>query len=466
MQLSSAEARTDGRSSSTRLVQVFVTVQQDRPAWRAHPSRARSALTGRAFWITADQAVSSMANAALSIVIANRVSAIQFGAFALAFSVYSLVVALTQSVGAQPVVVRYAASGRSAHSRASGAAAGLTLLIGTVTGVLVAVISLFLDMSLRGSLAAVAVLLPALVLQDLWRSVFISRGTPRQAFANDLLWALLQVAFLAALVLTDSRSAAAYVLAWGLAALVAAVVGVAQSGVRPQVRGAVTFLLDHREVSLPGVANAAAILGATQLAFVLIASLGSVQDVGALRAAQTLLGPLNILGFAVSSFAIPEVVRRDLGRKGLLLVGWGMGVLLLLVDLTWGGVLVVMPEAWGRALLGQSWQSGRDALPGMIAFTAVIGLTAGTTAIMRATNRAVLAFWTSALLGPLVIVGSVIGVLNGGAAGAAWGFAAAAGLSVVPCGIFLARAARLGPYVRDQPAGTNPPIPPPRRTKP
>ena len=50
---------------------------------------------------------------------------------------------------------------------------------------------------------------------------------------------------------------------------------------------------DHREVSYPSLTNAVVNLGTMQVASVVIAVLGGVDDVGALHAAQTLLEPLR-----------------------------------------------------------------------------------------------------------------------------------------------------------------------------
>lgn len=392
----------------------------------------------------ADQAVSSLANAALSIVIARTVSPTEYGAFALAFSIYTFLVAISQALAGQVVMIRYSATEGEVRARAAAAAAGTSVVLGLASAAVLAVVSLGLQMPLRSVLLAVAVLLPALMLQDTWRTVFVSRGTPRQAFTNDLLWTALQVVLIGGLLALSVAQAVWYVLAWGIAALVAAVYGVRQSGAPPRLRAARPFLLNHRDVSLPSFANALAILGATQVAFVLIAAVGSIEAVGALRAAQTLLGPLNIVGFALSAFAVPEIVRHELSRRGLVLAALALSGVLVAVDLAWGAVLLLLPDSVGEQILGETWDLAREALPGLVVFTACIGATVGATAVMRALARANYAFWTSALLGPLVLALSVGGVSAFGVSGAAWGFALAAALVVAPAWWLLVRAVRLG----------------------
>ncbi len=401
-------------------------------------------LGGRAGWILADQAVSSLANAALSIVVARTVSPTEYGAFALAFSIYTFAVAVSQASSGQVVMIRYSAATGELRTRVAASAGGTAVTLGLASAGVVVLASLPLGVPLRDVLLATGVLLPALMLQDTWRTVFVSRGTPRHAFTNDLLWTVLQAVLIGALLVLGAERALWYVLAWGLAALAAAVWGVRQAQAVPDVRATRRFVLDHRDVVLPSVANAAAILGATQVAFVLMAAVASVETVGAIRAAQTLLGPLNIVGFALSSFAVPEIVRHDLGRRGHTVAALVLSGVMVVVDLAWGAVLLLLPQAAGEALLGETWDAARRALPGLVVFTACIGATVGATAVMRALARATYAFWTSAMLGPLVVALSVTGAWRYAETGAAWGLAAAAALVVAPAWLLLLRATRLG----------------------
>jgi O-antigen/teichoic acid export membrane protein len=405
---------------------------------------SRRALGKRATWIIADQAVSSLSNAGLSIVIARTVSPGQYGAFALAFSIYTFLVAISQSVAGQVVMIRYSATDDEIRDRANAGATGTAVVIGLASAVLLGVVSSFLQLPLRSVLLAMGVLLPGLMLQDTWRTIFVSRGTPSQAFTNDVLWIVLQILSIGLLLVLSVDQVVWYLLAWGGAALGAAIYGIRQAGVMPRLRLTKPFLLNHRDVSAPSLAYALAILGANQVAFIVIAAVASVEAVGALRGAQTLLGPLNIVGFALTAFAVPEIIRHDLSKRGLATVALVLSGIMVVVDLTWGAILLVLPEEVGVQLLGDTWPAARAALPGMVVFTAAIGATVGATAVMRALARLKYAFWTSAMLGPLVLSLSVLGAWLVGAPGAAWGFATAALLVIPPAWWLLARAVRLG----------------------
>ena len=405
---------------------------------------AKGALGKRAVWIIADQALASLANAGLTIGLARVVSPTEYGAFALAFSVYSLVVAISQAVTGQVLVVRYAAAEPDVRVRAAASGAGSAVTIGLASTVVVVSIALFTGMPVQGALIAAGVVLPMLLLQDFWRTTFVAFGSPKKSFVNDLLWVLLWASAFAVLIGLGADSVVFFIAAWGGCALIAGLFGVRQARTWPRPLTTKRWLIDHRDVGAPSLANTLAILGAMQLAFLLIAALGGVEDVGALRASQTLLGPLNIVGFALSSFAVPEIVRRNLGMRGLLLVAAALGGVMVLGALVWGGILLLLPDAAGEELLGQTWDSAQTTLPGLILNSAAIGATAGATAVMRALNRVRSAFWVSVMLGPLVLICSLVGVQLDGARGAANGFGLAAAIVVIPCWVLLVRDARRG----------------------
>jgi len=402
----------------------------------------------RAAWIIADQAIASAANAGLTITLSRTVSPEEFGAFALAFSIYSLTLSLAQGVSGQVVVVRYSREPRAKQVLASAVAGGTAIILAALCSAVVLLTALLLTAApLRSVFLVLAVLLPALVLQDTWRTVFVARGEPSQAFFNDLAWITMQVVGIGVLLALRVEEASLYVCAWGVGALIAAVIGCRQNGGVPTFRSTPSWLRDHREVGVPSVVSALAVLGTTQVAFVLIAAVGRVEDVGGLRAAQTLLGPLNIVAFAMSSFAVPEIVRRKPNRSGLVRIALIMSVFLVTMDVLWGTVLLLLPDSAGQAVLGATWSNARSALPGMVAFTCLIGATAGASAVLRALNRADFNLWITVLLGPLILVFSVAGVRLDGSAGAALGFALAAAVVAPFCWLLLLRGARLGTRV-------------------
>ncbi|WP_210509054.1 hypothetical protein [Naasia sp. SYSU D00057] len=375
---------------------------------------------------------------------ARIVSPTEYGAFALAFTIYSLVVAVGQALTGQVAVIRYSGATSGMRGSVVAAAGGAAITIGGVAALVVLACASFLGMPLSTVLVATAVALPALTLQDFVRTVLIAFGTPARAFFNDLLWTGLWATAFAVLFVVGVDVVVPFVIGWGASAVLAAAVGMWQAGAAPAPLKAVTWVRLHWDTAVPLLANAFVVMGALQVAFLLIAAIGALEDVGALRAAQTLLGPLNILGFAASSFAVPEIVRGNFGRRGLLYVAVSMSAVLVIVTGVWGGLLMLLPDFVGAEILGATWQGAREVLPGLIIYSAAIAATSGATAVMRALDRPRSALLVSILLGPSVVLFSLLGVIWAGAVGAAIGFAVGAAVVIPPCWVLLMRDVRQG----------------------
>ena len=206
--LRSRRRQVSSRGSSRRSTvrQDPLLSQPDRPL-----TRDLTGLKARAAWITADQTLSSLSNAGLAILLARVVSPSEYGAFALAFSIYTLVVSLIQSASGQVMVIRYSGKDRQTQVGAGAGAAGTAIIMGALTAILTVAMGLLYGEPQRLVLVILGVLLPALVLQDTWRSVFVARGEPKMSFINDLLWITLQAIGTTILLHQEVRSVSAYV---------------------------------------------------------------------------------------------------------------------------------------------------------------------------------------------------------------------------------------------------------------
>jgi O-antigen/teichoic acid export membrane protein len=398
----------------------------------------------RVGWTVADQAVSSLTNAALTIGLAGFLAPDQYGAFAVAFSVYMIATGVSQAVGTQVFSIRYAGEVDGPRRQALRAAAAAALLVGVLGGALVALIASFLGSPVRESLLALALFFPALLLQDTWRGLLIAVGSARGAFANDVLWTVLQALFIGLLLWQGQDSAAWFLCAWGLGAAAAATLGARQAGRPSSAGGAVRWLRGHRDISAPTLTDSLLTTGAAQVAFLLVGVVGTVGDVGTLRAAHSLLGPLNVPALALAMFALPELVRRRLAGRRLIRAAVGMSALLVVIDLTWGAVLLALPESVGTALLGETWPQARGALPGLILLMVWVHAIAGAMTVLRSLDRVSDVLRVALVQGPTMIVLGLVGAAVDGARGATVGFAAA-GILLVPVGwTICARAVRRG----------------------
>ena len=413
---------------SIQISEPLVTIDHAEGSAEGGSSRpsAPRLLAARASWNLLDQVISSASNVALSILVARTVSPHAFGAFAVSFTIFSLLIGVVRSIGRYPLIVRFSGASPTDYKRAVSAATGSVCVLGLLTGLLTLVIGVVLGGQEGAALVAMGAVLPAVLLQDTWRGVLIGAGRPAAATFNDAVWTVSQFSAIACMLAVGVTSASALVLTWGATGGLAAVIGVAQTRAVPRLHAAPRWLVDHWDQSGFFLGEWLLVLGATQTSLLLIAASGAVQDVGALRGAQVLLGPLNLVAASAFEFAIPELVRRpqqsvrDRMRASYLLSGS-----LALLTLTWGGFTLIFPYKVGYGLLGESWPLVRAVLPASILWACAIVLSTGPAVVLRSLGNARVAFQISALTPPLLIVLSLLGLHYYGAPGAAAGFALA-----------------------------------------
>ena len=154
--------------------------------------------------------------------------------------------------------------------------------------------------------------------------------------------------------------------------------------------------------------------------------MAGLASLGAIKAAQALLGPLRVFLLAAPLVFIPEAVRlreEDPDRiLGLVRrVSFGLAGLALVA----GAAVMALPDAVGEALVGSTWPLAQPVLLPQAALMATFGVTAGALAGLRALADPRRSLRARLSVVPLSIVGGVGGaVLTDTAAGALWGLAA------------------------------------------
>ena len=147
-------------------------------------ARARSLTIGRLIrqvaqrftWGLADQSVSSLTNAAVSLYIARALGAAQFGAFSLAYVTYSFALTASRGLATDPLLVRYSSVEVKAWKRAVAASTGTATVMGLITGTGSLVIGAATTGTTRLAFIALGLTLPGLLLQDSWRYSFFALG--------------------------------------------------------------------------------------------------------------------------------------------------------------------------------------------------------------------------------------------------------------------------------------------------
>lgn len=378
----------------------------------------------RAAWTFTDQALSSLTNAALTILVGRSVDATAFGAFAVAFLIFTFTIGVSRTTITDPLMIRFSASPAEPRTEATSRATAMALILGLVVGICSMAIGLLigLDHVLGQAICAVGFALPGLLLQDAWRYAFFADGRPRRAALNDLVWAIIQFSGIFWLLSTDHGSVFTLILVWGASAWVAAFFGIWQSSVVPAVARAFSWMSQHRALSWRLGADYAVNQGAYNIANVAITPVASIEAVGALGAGRTLLGPLNLLYSGTTSFVLPHMVRSlhaGTLRRIVLLTSAALGLL----TAVWTLVLRFMPTSWGEFLLKENWAGAHSVILPLGWLMLMVGVCYGPSLGLRARAEANRLLRVTMIQAPLQIVLGVSGAWLGGAVGAAWGFA-------------------------------------------
>ena len=374
-------------------------------------------------WGLADQALSSLTNFVLGIVVARTVGLTEFGAFGLAFTAYLIVTGVGRAVTGQPILIRYSGVDSARWRRGTAAATGAGVVIGVASAVLALAIALASDGPLRAAFLALALVLPGLVVQDSWRFAFFAASRGRDAFLNDLVWAIVQLtAFLIAIALGGGTVFWA-VIAWGGAATLAAFVGIVQARVIPRPTAARGWSIEHRDLLPAYIGETAAYILAGQLVLYAIGLVAGLAVVGALRGAQLLLGPLNVVVQGFYLVAVPEAVRvLNSSARRFAQLCLAAGLALAGVAVAWTLILVLLPDSAGQALLGDVWLPAHSVMLAWGLAFAASNLGYGASIGLRALAAAPRTLRAAVVTSVISFIGAVLGAMVGGLQGTANGF--------------------------------------------
>lgn len=265
-------------------------------------------IRGRAFISLVDQGVSSISNVIGPLVVARVAGRERLGGYAVALTGWVLLQGVNNSLVTTPLIVRRRTFAAARQMIPLASSSGV--LVGVAGGVLMAVSGLIA--TLRGStsvghaLLAMAPWAVFLVLQDFWRWICIFAGRPDRALVNDGTYLVVQVALIVTGWLTGYRTASFVISAWGVGAFVGAAVGFIQFKTSPQLKGACAGLRESWAQGRWLLAEVCTVFLFTQAStYVTLAVLGAA-SVGALQAAQTLMGPATVIVLAGQMFSLTE----------------------------------------------------------------------------------------------------------------------------------------------------------------
>ncbi len=405
-----------------------------------------------ASWTVIDQILSSVTNVIMSILVARNVSAEGFGFFSVAFLLFSLTIGVTRCLVEMPLSIRNAADAGEQRRRTAADALGTSVSLALPVSLVLLGVSTVVGRDLGLTLAALAIAMPALVTQDTARYAFFAWGRPDLATLSDFMWAVVQFLLSWVLIVTGHASAASLVLAWGLGALAALIVACFQLAAWPRLAAVVPWVRKHKDITGYILGQFAVTQGAAQGGVLLFGGIMGVANIGAVRAAQTLTGPLTIVSNAATTYGIPQVARHGrMPRRAMSLAGIA-SLAMFAVGVVYTTVLLLLPDNVGTAMFGDSWAGASSVLLAVAAGAVISGLKLGPYVFIAARGLVKRSF-------PLVVLQSVLltafmafGAYTNGIVGLAWGMAAAQAVMAPAWFLQLRAALRAGQAAAPQPA--------------
>ncbi|MQA79606.1 MAG: hypothetical protein GEV10_14195 [Streptosporangiales bacterium] len=392
------------------------------PSRSAYARKARGAL-GRLTWGLADQGVASLTSFCVGIVVARALSAAEFGAFSLVWVTFGVAVNFSRGLATDPLVVRHSGAPTEEWRAAVRRSTGTAVAVGLVTGAACAATGLVLGGTLGKAFLALAVVMPGILLQNAWRFAFFSAGKGAHAFANDMVFAVTLVPFL--WLAFDRTSVAWFVIAWGAAGAVAAVVGCLQIRLVPDLTGVGEWLSRQRDLGPRYLVENVSQGVSTQLHMYGVGAIVGLAAAGTIRGAELLLGPFVAVLMGVAMFAVPEatrVLRRS--TRMLWYFCLGIGAIQAAGTLAWGLALTfLLPDSVGEQVLGPVWATASLLILPTTLAVMTAGFSNGATTGLRALGAATRSLNAQVFTSAAYLVFGVIGAAVDGAFGSACGCA-------------------------------------------
>jgi O-antigen/teichoic acid export membrane protein len=396
-------------------------------------------------WGFVSQGFSSATNLGLSLLAARVLGPGGLGLAAIGFGSYLTILGFQRALITDPLVTQSAVLPSEVRARATREALTVALLGAFGAAGVLALVGVSVRGDIGRALLIVAPWLPALVIQDFWRSVLFRDGRARAAATNDACW-LLAMAVTAPLA-WSLDSTWLVIGCWGFGGLAGTLLGFAQTRAHPH--GARRALRWWRAELWPlGRWLGADSLGYSILSYttlIVLVSLVGTSGVGGLRAVTTVFAPLTLVGAALALPGLPALSRAyAVSAEAAVRLAFRVGIASAVVTTAYLAVLSIgggsiIPRVFGHSFRGFTdlvWPVGVGQV--IAAFSVGFGL------LLKAQRRgsAVLVSTTIGSVAALALV-VALGVPYG-LLGAAWGFAGASAISLV---VTTALALRVRPTV-------------------
>lgn len=332
----------------------------------------------RAAWLRrsvtlADQALSSVSNLLVVVLVARAVSPRAFGYFVLGYAVLTVTLGLTRAYFGTRITL--ADDQRAARRLTAALVAGLMVLSPVVAVAVFGASMVATSGQAPLVCAVIAVATPVVCVQDVLRFGASAGGRPWAALLSDAAWI---VGMAVPFVLGLELDAAAALTLWAGSAAVALAVALVAFRERPLLRAGLAEVRRREVVGASLLVGAVLTSCASLLTLYVVARVLDPAAAGSLRGASTAMGPVNVLLAFLVLGVTPVLARRDRGSDHRFC--WQVGGTAVALVLAWGAVLLLAPRALGEAAFGSSWDGVRSVLA--LTVTEYVWVAVGAAAVM------------------------------------------------------------------------------------
>lgn len=346
------------------------------------PLPIQHGITGRVTWAMAAQIASSASNFAVTVFVLASASVRDFAVFSLCFTTYQLAAHLGRYLAGTPILVLHS-DGKPQSPAQEQAAVSTAVVLGCGGSAMLLAVGLATG-SAGPQFLVLGMLLPLLLFQDAGRHLGLAKGMPQVTAASDLTWLILQLVASAAVFAAGADSALVLLAIWAASGAIAGIVLARRLKIRPYFTGARGWLREHRVLCRRLLVEFAMTTSSYYVLLYALPLVAGLSELGRLRAAQTLIGPVIVLLLGGNALGVPESVRARGDTSRLRRVALGLGGALAIFCLAWGTATFLLLPRFGPVLFPASWESARPLLPVLTLYATAVGVAMAATGGLRA----------------------------------------------------------------------------------
>ena len=306
------------------------------------------------------QAAYALTNFLAVAAVARTVSTEAFGVFSLIYAAFTAGGAASRTVNGMPLGIE-AVNGDGGQDVDRGALGG-ALWGGTVLALILVAVARLTPSSIEAAVVVLALAAPVVLAQDALRHVAFARHRAGEALGADLIWLVIQAGGLVVLEIAGPSDPTSAMIVWAGAAAASSLWLAVRLRTRPDVAAAPGWLRRSWRFGSGFTLENLLAIGPRQIAQWIVGALAGFHIVGVIRAATLLLAPVQTVMTGLVSALVPACrsAYEHAGLRSLRRVTSTIAVGLAAATVVVVGALSLAPDAFGEAVVGDTWKEARS----------------------------------------------------------------------------------------------------------